>query len=116
MGMFKSLFGETNRAIAERWKEELLELLENEYELKLIKQIGKFDLQVKDAALNFSPKVIAKYCYDLAVDFNSFYEHAKVLDLENKSLTNSRLCLVSSFQSTLAKALDLLGIAAPNRM
>jgi len=92
------------------------ELLENEYELKLIKQIGKFDLQVKDAALNFSPKVIAKYCYDLAVDFNSFYEHAKVLDLENKSLTNSRLCLVSSFQSTLAKALDLLGIAAPNRM
>jgi arginyl-tRNA synthetase len=92
------------------------ELLENEYEIKLIKQIGKFDLQVKDAAVNFSPKVIAKYCYDLSVDFNSFYEHAKVLDLENKSLTNSRLCLVSSFQSTLAKALDLLGIAAPNRM
>ncbi len=92
------------------------ELLENEYEIKLIKQIGMFELHVKDAAVNYSPKVIAKYCYDLAVSFNSFYEHSKVLDLENKSLTNSRLCLVSSFQSTLAKALDLLGISAPSRM
>ncbi len=92
------------------------ELLTDEFEIQLLKQIGIFDLQVKDAANNFSPKVIAKYCYRLAVTFNAFYEHVKVLDIKNDSLTNVRLCLVASFQSTLTKALNLLGIEAPSRM
>ena len=92
------------------------ELLTDEFEIHLLKQIGIFDLQVKDAANNFSPKVIAKYCYRLAVAFNAFYEHVKVLDIKNDSLTNVRLCLVASFQSTLTKALNLLGIEAPSRM
>ena len=86
------------------------ELLKDEFEIQLLKQIGVFDLQVIDAANNFSPKVIARYCYRLAVAFNAFYEHVKVLDIQNNnSLTNARLCLVESFQSTLTKALDLLG-------
>jgi len=92
------------------------ELLTNEFEIQLLKQIGTFDLQVNDAANNFSPKVIARYCYRLAVAFNAFYEHAKVLDINNDSLTNVRLCLVLSFKSTLTKALNLLGIEAPSRM
>ena len=98
--------------------DEIIKTLEhvNEYEIELIKQIGKFELQVIDAAKNFSPKVIARYCYSLAVAFNAFYEHVKVLDGKDQSLTNERLCLVFAFQSTLKKALDLLGIAAPNRM
>ena len=92
------------------------ELLDNEFEIALIKQIGKFDLQIADAANNFSPKVIARYCYTLAVTFNAFYEHVKVLDDKNKSLINERLCLVSSFKSTIHNALDLLGILSPNMM
>ena len=92
------------------------DLLDNEYEIKLIKQIGRFDLQIQDAANNLSPKVIARYCYDLAVSFNAFYEHVKVLDPKNESLTNARLCIVASFKSTLAKALILVGVTAPSRM
>ncbi|NIM25742.1 MAG: arginine--tRNA ligase, partial [Nitrosopumilaceae archaeon] len=56
-------------------------LLTDVNEINLIKLIGLFDLQVKDAANNLSPKVIARYCHDLAVSFNSFYEHVKVLDI-----------------------------------
>ena len=92
------------------------ELLDNEFEIALIKQIGKFDLQIADATNNFSPKVIARYCYALAVIFNAFYEHVKVLDDKNKSLINERLCLVSSFKSTIHNALGLLGILSPNMM
>jgi arginyl-tRNA synthetase len=92
------------------------ELLTDEFEILLLKQIGIFDLQVRDAANNFSPKVIARYCYKLSVAFNAFYEHVKVLDSNNDSLTNARLCLVESFKSTLTKALNLLGIEAPSRM
>ena len=92
------------------------DLLENEYEVNLVKLIGKFDLHVQDAANNLSPKVISKYCYDLAVAFNAFYEKVRVLDPQNKTLTNVRLCLVSSFKSTLQKALYLIGITAPDKM
>ncbi len=91
-------------------------LLTEKSELDLIKNIGLFNLQVRDAAKNLSPKVIARYCHDLAVSFNSFYEKSKVLDLEDPSLENSRLCLVNSFKIVLEKALDLLGITAPDRM
>ncbi len=91
-------------------------LLSDKSELELIKTIGLFDVHVMNAAKNLSPKVMAKYCHDLAVAFNSFYEHLKVLDLGDEKLENSRLCLVNSFKQTLVKALELLGIAAPDRM
>lgn len=86
------------------------------HERELAKAIGKFDIQVEDSAKNFSPKIIAKYCYELAVAFNSFYEHVKVLTAESEELVNARLCLVSSFKETLGNTLSLLGIDAPNRM
>ncbi|MGY5150324.1 MAG: arginine--tRNA ligase [Candidatus Nitrosopumilus sp. bin_68KS] len=91
-------------------------LLKEKSEIDLIKNIGLFNLQVRDAVNNLSPKVIARYCHDLAVSFNSFYEHSKVLELGDVNLENSRLCLVNSFKMTIEKALDLLGITAPDRM
>ena len=91
-------------------------LLNEKSELDLIKIIGLFDIHVRDAANNLSPKVIARYCHDLAVAFNSFYEHVKVLELGDESLENSRLCIVNSFKITLEKALNLLGMVAPDRM
>ena len=90
--------------------------LTDQYEINLIKKIATYDLHVNDAANNLSPKVIARYCYELSVTFSSFYEHVMVLNAETEELKNSRLCLVSSFQSTLANALSLLGIDAPVRM
>jgi len=91
-------------------------LLKEKPALDLIKTIGLFDMQVRDAANNLSPKVIARYCHDLAVSFNSFYEHVKVLELGDEPLENSRLCIVNSFKITLEKALGLLGIVAPDKM
>jgi len=85
-------------------------------ELDLIKIIGLFGIHVRDAANNSSPKVIARYCHDLAVSFNSFYEKNKVLGIDDKNLEDARLCLVNSFKMTLEKSLDLLGIVAPSRM
>jgi len=90
--------------------------LDTIYERDLAKVIAKFDLHVEDAAKNLSPKIIAKYCYQLAVSFNTFYEHVKVLTADSESTVNARLCLVYSFKETLAKALQLLGIDAPERM
>ena len=94
----------------------LFKELETSYEISLAKLIGKFDIQVEDAAKNLSPKIIARYCYDLAVTFNAFYEHVSVLTADSQALVNARLCLVYSFKETLGKSLYLLGIDAPERM
>jgi len=91
-------------------------LLTEKSELDLVKTIGLFGISVKDSVNNLSPKVIARYCYDLAVSFNSFYEHNKVLGIENKKLEDARLCLVNSFKLTIERSLDLLGITAPDKM
>ena len=91
-------------------------LLSEKSELELVQIIGLFGINVMDAANNLSPKVIARYCYDLAVSFNSFYEHVKVLGIGDEKLEKSRLCLVNSFKMTLVKSLNLLGITAPDRM
>ena len=92
------------------------ELLSSNFEKNLIKKIAMFDVQVNDSVKNLSPKVIARYSYDLSVAFSSFYEHVKVLASETPELLNARLCLVISFQKTLKSALGLLGIDAPERM
>lgn len=91
-------------------------LLASSHEASLVKLIGKFDLSVQDAVNNLSPKVIAKYCYSLAVSFNAFYEHVRVLDIQDAKLFGARLCLVHSFRSCLEKALSLIGIETPSRM
>jgi arginyl-tRNA synthetase len=91
-------------------------LLSEKSELELVKIIGLFGITVMDSANNLSPKVIARYCYNLAVSFNSFYEHVKVLGIGDESLEKSRLCLVNSFKLTLVKSLNLLGITAPDKM
>ena len=91
-------------------------LLMDQNEINLVKTIGLFDLKVGDAAKNLSPKVISRYCHDLAVEFNSLYENVKVLDVGDSNLEKSRLCLVNSFKITLEKALNLLGITAPDKM
>ena len=93
-----------------------MELLSSQHETTLIKKIAMFDVAFNDSVKNLSPKVLAKYSYDLAVLFSSFYEHVKVLSSETPELLNARLCLVVSFQKTLKSALGLLGIDAPERM
>ncbi len=90
-------------------------LLDGDYERELVKMIGTFAICVTDAANNISPKVVARYCHGLAVAFNGFYEHVRILDSDAARI-NARLCLVSSFASTLEKAMDLLGIPATKKM
>lgn len=92
------------------------DLLETIHEVNLVKLIAQFDINVYDAARNLSPKVIARYCHNLAVSFNAFYEHVKVLEPNNQELSNARLCLVVSFKETLRRALLLIGINSPSRM
>jgi arginyl-tRNA synthetase len=63
----------------------------------------------------YSPHKLCTYVYDLATDFTAFYEHCPVLKAD-EPLRTSRLALADLTARTLAHALGLLGIDAPEQM
>ena len=90
------------------------ELTKNEIEL--IEQISRFPNAVQQAANEYRPLVMAAYAYDLANAFHSFYHAVPVLQNEDENLRNARLRLVAAAKQTIANALRLLDIKAPEVM
>jgi len=86
------------------------------HEIELIEQISRFPTTVQQAANEYRPLVMAAYAYDLANAFHSFYHAVPVLQSEDESIKHSRLRLVASAKQTLANALRLLDIKAPEVM
>ena len=72
---------------------DLLDLLQSEKELDLLKKIGDFPQVVADAAKLRAPHRIATYIQELASTFHSFYNAEKVLDAERVDLSRSASCV-----------------------
>jgi len=86
------------------------------HEIELIEQISRFPTAVQQAANEYRPLVMAAYAYDLANAFHSFYHAVPVLQNEDESIKNARLRLVAAAKQTIANALRLLDIQAPEVM
>ena len=71
---------------------------------------------VQQAADQFSPAVIANYLFDLAKEFNGFYQDTPILRKENEAQKLFRLALAQQTGFILKKGLHLLGIDAPESM
>lgn len=95
---------------------DLLDLLQSEKELDLLKKVGDFPQVVADAAKLRAPHRVTTYIQELASTFHSFYNADKVLDAERVDLSQARLALVTSARQTIANALRLIGVAAPEKM
>ncbi len=86
------------------------------HEVELIELLSRFPAKVQEAANEYRPMVMATYAYDLASAFHSFYHAVSVLKAETDSIRDARLRLVAASKQTLANALALLGITAPEVM
>jgi arginyl-tRNA synthetase len=84
-------------------------------EIELIEMISRFPNEVQRAAEEYKPLIIANIAYDIAKAFASFYDRCPVLQTE-ENIRNARLQLVMAAKQTLANALNLLGIQAPEVM
>jgi arginyl-tRNA synthetase len=85
-------------------------------ELALVKLLRKFSDTVTEAATEFSPSLIANYCYDLSREYNQFYHDFSILGEDNNSLRNFRLFLSKVTSEVLYSGMWLLGIEMPERM
>jgi arginyl-tRNA synthetase len=85
-------------------------------ERELVRRLLDFPRDALEAAERRQPHRIAGYALDLAQRFTSFYGHCRVKDAEPPELKAFRIGLVRSTKRTLAAALGLLGVSAPDTM
>lgn len=86
--------------------------LESE-ERALVVKLGQYTEAVDLAVQERMPHHICTYLYELAQEFNRFYEKNRVL---NDPRQAERAFLVQKYADTLQSGLELLGIVAPERM
>lgn len=82
-------------------------------ERSLARKISEYPEVVQKAVSELMPHHICTYLYELAQNFNSFYEKSRIIGDEREAL---RLNLVKSYSQVLKSGLNILNIEAPERM
>jgi len=85
-------------------------------EKDLLKRITLFPEVVKEAGDNYSPAIIANYCYELVKEFNQFYHDCSILSEPDEDIRNFRLVLSATVAKIVNNGMHLLGIEMPERM
>jgi arginyl-tRNA synthetase len=85
-------------------------------EAALARAIARFPEVVEDAARSEETHGVTAFATELATQFHAFYRDARVVDADEPERSAGRLALVSAARITLANALGLLGISAPESM
>jgi arginyl-tRNA synthetase len=82
-------------------------------ERELIKRLAEFPQVAAEAAEKRGPQGIPTYAIRVADDFHRFYHEHRVLESDEQAF---RLALCRATQVVIARALDLIGVGAPDTM
>ena len=89
--------------------------LEGEEKL-IVKKLYQYPQVVLAAGENLSPALIANYVYDLAKQFNHFYQETPIMRETDAAKRLLRLQISQWVANTLRNGMKLLGIDVPERM
>ena len=82
----------------------------------LIQMLADFPAIVRQAGQDYSPSVIANYCYDLVKEYNQFYHDFSILREADERVKVLRLTLSANVAKVIRLGMGLLGIEVPERM
>lgn len=85
-------------------------------EVSLIKQVYYFPQIIREAAAQLSPALLANYTYDLAKEYNQYYQEVQVLKEPNRSKLVFRLELSRVVAHIIKRSMSLMGIRVPEQM
>ena len=85
-------------------------------EKNIIKLIYEFPQVVKQAGENYSPALVANYCFELVKEYNHYYQDTPILKRVDPEIANFRVALSWFAGIVIKKAVGLLGIEVPERM
>ena len=106
----------TNPDIPAFHKVDSYDRLTDEKETLMLKMMNEFPREVASAAASRKPNKITEYILTFVRTFHSYYNSTRVNVPDDPELTNQRLGLVKAASVTLKNALDLIGVAAPDKM
>ncbi|UCG39758.1 MAG: arginine--tRNA ligase [bacterium] len=92
-----------------------LMLLQLPEERELIRYMAALPDVVEGAAVSLEPHRLTTYLRDISTILHNYYYHHRVL-ADDVQLTASRLALMLGVKTAIGKALELLGVSAPERM
>lgn len=79
----------------------------------LVRKLGEYHEVVAHAAKSLEPHYICNYLFELAQEFNRYYENNRVI---GGDLEEHRVSLVALYADTLKAGLAILGIHAPEKL
>jgi arginyl-tRNA synthetase len=88
----------------------------NDAERELIRKVLAFPHEVREAVTRRAPHRIASYALELGQSYASFYRDSPVRDEPDEAVQSFRIALSVATRRTLASALTLLGVSAPESM
>ncbi len=85
-------------------------------EREVIFKINQYTNKLQEAAREYSPALIANYAYELAKEYNQFYQAIPIFNESDPAKLKFRIAFSKVTASTIEKAMSLLGIRVPERM
>lgn len=85
-------------------------------EREVIQVLSAYENKIREAAREYSPAIIANYVYELAKEYNQFYQSIPIFSESDLSKLQMRIALSESVALTLKKGMHLLGIEVPEKM
>ena len=110
-----SIFRQADEARLKLGDKPQFERLTEDAEIALIKKIEEYPEVIERAARDYAPQQIARYSYDLAALFHSFYNKCRIMGVD-EALGEARLALVKVTAHVIRHSLGILGVSAPEHM
>lgn len=85
-------------------------------EKSVIYLLNDYPNKVMEAGANYSPDIIAQYVYDLAKEYNRFYQEVSIFNEEDQQALKFRIAFSKVVAETINQSMGLLGINVPERM
>ena len=82
----------------------------------ILKKLYEYPSVIEKASNTLNPAIIANYVYNLARDFNQFYQQNPILKTENEDIKESRLFVSKLVAEYIEFSLSLFGIEVPEKM
>ena len=91
-------------------------VLETDAARDLLREVARFPAVIEAAADDLEPHTVATFTREFADAYNAFYRECPVVTAETDALRDARLAAVAAAKHTMANALDVLGVEAPESM
>ena len=85
-------------------------------EQAIISKLAGLESTIIVAANEYSPSIIANYVYELAKEYNGFYQEIQIFGGSDDNRVSFRVALSYMVAAVIRRSMELLGIDVPERM